>query len=176
MRNSYKIALSGITVALSMVFITAAYFLSFMSLPFLALSSMCLLIPLSKKLYVYAGLCALAAALFSFLYPAGLMTILIPYAIFFGIHPIITIVLNNVKLNKIIASVIKQVFFNIALVSIYFILKEIFPEFLENRVLEFVLDNVVWVWLLANLFFYFYDDLFLRLSKRLSNYINKIIK
>ena len=170
MRNSYKVALAGITAALSMVFITVAYFASFMSLPFLALASMCLLIPLSKKLYVYAGLCGISVALLSLLYPASIFTILIPYAIFFSIHPILTVILSNVKLNKIIASVIKQVFFNAALVSIYFIVKGIvvFPEFVEK--------NLIWVVIIANLFFYFYDDLFLRLSVRLDKYISKIIK
>ena len=147
-----------------MVFITAAFFAPAVSLPFLALSSMCLLIPLSKKLYFYAVLCVIAVSIFSSL--LNPIDILIPYILFFGIHPIITIVLQNIKLDKIIASVIKQVFFNIALIAAYFIFKELiltFPSFIRN--------NLVWAALFLNVFFLFYDNLFLRLCVRIDKYI-----
>lgn len=168
MRKSYKIALSGITVALSIVLLTLAYFIPMGKLCFYTLSSMALLMPLSKKMYGYAVLTAVATALFSLL--IGNVLLFVPYVLFFGIHPILTIVLRDIKLKKVIAVIIKQIYFNISIFLIYIIIKEFlaFPDYVIKYIYLFAIA--------LNVALYIYDEFMLRLSKRVEYYVDRIKK
>lgn len=170
MRKSYKIALSGICTALSVIFLTLAFFLNIVSLSFFTLASLVLLLPLSKKMYGYAALTAIASALFSFL--IGGLTVFIPYVLFFGVHPILTVGLRDIKkLNKIIAIVIKQVFFNGSIFLIYFITKDVFIKYPS-----YLVD---WLWLtviILNILLFAYDQIFLIFAKRAEHYMDRFSK
>lgn len=172
MRKSYKIALSGICTALSVIFLTLAFFFEMASISFYILAALVLLLPLSKKMYGYTVLIVIASALFSLL--LGWIGLFIPYVLFFGIHPILTVGLKNIKkLNKYIAMVIKQVLFNGMFFLIYLITKNTFFPSIEN------LTKLGWLWLIIivlNLLLFIYDQVFLTFAKRAEYYVDKFTK
>ena len=167
-RLSYKIALSGITVAISVLCLVAAFFIPYGSFTFLILSSMALLIPLSKRFYFYSLLTYIATALFALI--IGIFMPFTPYALFFGLHPILTVFMRDKKVNKILAIAIKHIFYNGSIIAIYFITKSIltFPTFL--------IDYWYVTIIALNLILFVYDELLQRLTLKIEKYIDRIKK
>lgn len=168
MKTSRRIALSGIASALSTMFLIVSVYIPLMDMSCMVLASLSLLIPIAKNDYFGASLAYLSASILGLLTTGNVLGIL-PYVIFFGLHPILVSLVIKWHLPVILQLVIKLVFANLAI-------------FLAWRFLGLVLvisEFEFPYWLIAlvgSLGFILYDWLIVRLKMIFNYYIDKFVK
>lgn len=134
------IALSAITTALSVIFIVIGAFIETFDLSCLFMASVCLMLPLSKNMRLGAFLSYIATAILSFIFSGVRFQILIPYVMFFGLHPIFNEIVVYKKWNKFLAFLIKAVWFiGTLFVTYYFTSMFIFENEIILKYINIVL-------------------------------------
>lgn len=178
--SSFQIALSGISCALAVICLLIGFFVPF-SIGFGYIFGMvALMIPLAKNYYVggalaYLGTCILAVSLGA----AAKFWDLIPFIMFFGLHPLINALQLKFKLNVWIAFVIKAIWFDLTLVATYFIVFHgaFGGTFLSEEVLKILNDFVyLFIFVGGTLFFFLYDRFAFRCQMFVTGIINRIKK
>lgn len=114
MKATKRVALAGVASALGTTFLVMSVYVPILDMSCMILASLCMLLPIIKNDYVGAGLCYLSTALLAFLLTGNIFGIL-PFAIFFGIHPIIVSLLIKLRVPIPIALIVKLIFANIAI-------------------------------------------------------------
>lgn len=129
MKNSKLIALSAIATAFSLIFLVLGATIPALDYSGIFMASLCVMLPLAKK-SVKAGLMTYAATLCLSCLLVGATTsrweIVIIYALFFGLHPTVNYFFREKKLNVVLATLIKTVWFVGVLILIY----KLFTDFL----------------------------------------------
>lgn len=120
MRESKAIALSALSAALAVILLVAGAYFETLDLSCLFLASLCMMLPLCKDYYLGAFLAYVATTLLSLLLSAGRFQIIIPFAMFFGLHALVNELQLKFKINKILALLIKEVWFLGTLLVVYF--------------------------------------------------------
>lgn len=167
--DSKGIALSAVSTALAVVLlIFGAYFETF-DLSCLFLASLCMMLPLYKKYYLGAFLSYVAASLLSLLLSAGRFQVIIPFAMFFGLHAIANEFQIKFKINKILALIIKDVWFLGTLAVMYFFTKMFVAD---NDVFEKYMPYIIFIG--GALFFPLYDFLIFRFKRMLDVLLTRL--
>lgn len=166
MKKSKSIALCGISAAFGSILLYIVIIAPTIKLSIFALSSVAIMIPLSKKLYSGAALTMLATSAIGFI--AGGLLVFLPYILVFGIHPLINELLSKTKLSIIIQVAIKLLYFNGILYLLYSLatLAELF----------LVIVNFLPLALIVSAAFIPYDFLMQSVQKRVNYIIEKHIK
>ena len=168
MRPSYRAALGGISSALSLLFLVLAVYIPAGQLALYALSSVALLLPLKKGLYKTALLCYAAVSLLALLLTGNILYV-VPYWLFFGLHPMVLSLLLKYKVNFILSEIIKLLFFNVVFFAAYQLSALFFLEGLENQ-LYIVLAAV------GTAAFLVYDYLLTNIFQKSDRYMDRIFK
>ena len=169
MNSSKKIALCGISSAIGSIFLSIILIAPTGKLSLFVLSSIAVMIPLSKKLYGGAALTVLATSAIGFI--TGGFLVYLPYILVFGIHPLINAVLDNYIKNKngtIIKIAIKLVYF-IGVLYLLYTLAYISDLFLVE-IKFYILAIIVAVAFIP------YDYLLRAVQKRIDYLLQKYIK
>ena len=153
MGKSRVIALSGISSALCLVFIVLGSYVPLLGYSCLIFASVALLLPLYKNSLVGGALAYLSSSMLAFLLAGFKLDIVLGFALFFGLYPIVDFLAHKFKLNKWLALVIKIIIFNISFVVLY---KFTFLFVIE---IEFLQDNFIILILAFTLLFVLYDFL-----------------
>ena len=167
--NGKIIAISAISSALSIILLTLGHYVSILDLSCLMFASIVIMLPLYKK--------SIKGAIFSFFSTLILtcfltgfkLNIIIPYALFFGLHPIFNEIQINKNFNKWICFIIKLIWFILSLFVMYFT-TNMFVDINEKAEKYFYIAIPI----VGILFFILYDILFLRLRKRLDILLKNI--
>lgn len=133
MRDSKAIALSALSAALAVILLVAGAYFETFDLSCLFLASLCMMLPLCKGYYLGAFLSYVATTLLSLLLTAGRFQIIIPFAMFFGLHALVNEFQIKFKINKILALLIKDIWF-LATLFIVYKFTQMFVS--ENEVLQ----------------------------------------
>jgi hypothetical protein len=167
MRQSKKIALSGISAALGSILLILARIAPTGKLSLFALSSLALALPLSKKIYGYAALTVLATAAIAFLF--GGVTYFVPYILGFGPHPIVNALLEKYSGRRafIIKTAAKTAYFVALLYLLYALayVAQLFSVEIEFYILALIAAPV----------FAVYDYLLTALMKKTAFLVNRYI-
>lgn len=102
-----RLALAGLGAAISLIFITLAYFIKNLSLSFNVLSSIGVMFPLTKKYYREGLLTALVVSIIGF-FIANIG--IIPFVLASGFYVVFCIFCYNKKINKVLLIVIKVIY------------------------------------------------------------------
>lgn len=159
---SFEIALSAVACAIAAGFLMIGSSVSFMLAAGYVVASFAIMIPLSKGYVRGAFLCYLAAGLISvWLDPI----MIVPYALFFGLHPIVNFLQKKYlkpKLFFFIAEAVKAVWFVFSMWLSYYLLKTVaaftFPEVVEKYFFLIL-------FLGGTLFFFGYDFMIFRCQR-----------
>ncbi len=170
-KPSFEIALSAIACALSAGCLMLGSLVPFLLATGYLLGSFAVMIPLSKNYLRGAFLCYLAAGLIAvWVNPVNI----IPYAVFFGLHPIVNYLQKKYITFKpifFVVEAVKTVWFVLSMWLSYFVLKSlagfVFPEFLEQY---FYLI----LFLGGTLFFFGYDFLIFRCQQSANVIIRRL--
>lgn len=132
MKNSKLIALSAIATAFSIVFMTLGAIIPALDYSGIFMASLCVMLPLAKK-SAKAGFLTYGATLCLACILVGATTarweIIVVYALFFGLHPTINYIFREKNFNKILALVIKTVWF----IGVMLLVYNVFTDFLFDE-------------------------------------------
>lgn len=135
MKQSRVVALSAICSAFAIIFLTMGAFIPVFDYSAIFMASMCTMLPLAKKSWKGGIMTYLATVALSFIFFFGTNpAMVVTFAIFFGAHPTVNFLFREKSFNKIIATVIKTVWFVGALLLVY----TLFSSFLFE---ESILSN-----------------------------------
>lgn len=168
MKTSRVIALSAIAAAFSVIFLVLGAFIEILDISCVMLAGIAIMLPLSKKYYLGAFLSYLAAALIGVLFTAARWTVLVPFAMFFGLHPIINALQVKFRFNKFLALAIKDVWFLLSMLVYYFLLVavtgyDLFADFsfVPPSLKQFIIPAL---FIIGAIFFVFYDMVMMKLQ------------
>ncbi len=134
--KSFEIALAAIAAAVAAGFLMLGTVGPFLLAAGYLCAAFAIMIPLSKDFLRSALLCFVAAGLIAL--PLGLWKI-VPYAVFFGLHPIVNY-LQKKYVNKLplkaVCEAVKAIWFVFSMWLSYFILTRmsgmVFPDYIEK--------------------------------------------
>ncbi|MDE6410962.1 MAG: hypothetical protein K2L02_00300, partial [Clostridia bacterium] len=127
--KSFEIVLSAIACAVAAVSLTVGCYVNVLYAAGILLAVFAIMVPLSKDFIWGAALAFLGAALLAFMFCAFSIFKLVPFILFFGLHPIVNhIQLKYVKKKWIHAPVLlaKAVWFILSMWLSFHLLTEIF--------------------------------------------------
>lgn len=139
-----------------------------------------LMVPLSKQLYkgdflAYIGTCILAVVLGA----AVKFWKLVPFAMFFGLHPLVNALQVKYKFNKWIALLIKAIWFDCMLIATYFLVYNgvLGGGFLPEEWYEVINRYIfLFIFTLGSALFFVYDYFIFKLQILLNTVVFRIIK
>ncbi|MDE7162503.1 MAG: hypothetical protein K2O44_00285 [Clostridia bacterium] len=120
--NSFEIALSGISCAVAVLFLALGILSGWLLATGYFIGVVALMVPLSKKFYkggflAYAGTCVLTVIMGA----AAKFWDLVPFIMFFGLHPLINALIDKSKFNKWIFLPAKALWFDAMLIVGYYL-------------------------------------------------------
>lgn len=140
MKYSRVVALSSVSTALAVIFLIIGSYIEVLDLSCLFMASLALMMPLAKD-YKLGGLLSYVATVILAIFLTGMrLQVIIPFAMFFGLHPLANYFQKRLKINLVLATVIKTVWFIGTLYVMYFATKIFVSpnEFIEKYI-HFVL-------------------------------------
>ena len=120
--SAYEIALSALACALSTTILVLGVYSDILVFTGYLLASITLMLPLAKKSWWGYALAYIATCILAFLFGAARFWDIIPFAIFFGLHPFANELQLHFKINRWVAFAIKAVWFDGALFAIWAVL------------------------------------------------------
>ncbi len=178
--KSFEIALSGVSCAIAVIFLTLGLITPFLTGFGYLVGILALMIPLSKRFYLgaflaYAATCILAVALGA----AVAFWDLVPFIMFFGLHPLVNSLQLKFKINKWIAFAVKAVWFDLTLITGFYVVYGgvLGGDLLPEQFYKIVQDYIwLFVFVLGTLFFLLYDRLIFKCQISVNILVNRIRK
>lgn len=160
MNKSKTIALCAVSTAFALVFLTIGAYVPDLDLSCIFMASLCMMLPLTKQSVKGAFLTYLATVLLSFLLTGVRLQVIIPFAMFFGIHPIINDIVftkTKKKYTKILLFFVKALWF-IGTLYVTYYFTQMFVGINEKiaKYIEIIIPTV------GFLFFIAYDFIMIR--------------
>lgn len=169
--SSQNIALSALACAISTVFLTVGVYSEILLFTGYLLSSIALMLPLAKGSYKGYALAYLAACLLAILFNAARFYDILPFIMFFGLHPLVNELQLKIKINRWIACFIKALWFDGAM---YLIWRFIFSMTTTVAIID---KYFVWILLIVGtLFFVLYDYITYKWRAAVNQLVAKITK
>ncbi|MBR3865040.1 MAG: hypothetical protein IKJ19_08030 [Clostridia bacterium] len=120
MKYSKVIAISALSSALALILLVFGSFIEVFDLSCLFMASLALMLPLAKDYKLGGFLCYLATTILGFLLTGFRLQVMIPFAIFFGLHPLVNYFQFKLKINKFLSLAVKTLWFVGTLYVMYF--------------------------------------------------------
>lgn len=179
--ESYEIALSAICCAVAAGGLALGILSGYLVATGYMIGVVALMIPLSKQFYkgdffAYLGTVILAIALGA----AVQFWDLVPFVMFFGLHPLVNALQVKFKINKWLAYAIKALWFDATLVVTYLVVfgGNIFGTVLPQEVYDFLNGGYIYLFIftLGTAFFLAYDYLIFKMQVAVNAAVRMIRK
>lgn len=110
--SSYEIALSALSCALATVFLTVGVYSAVLLFTGYLLSCVALMLPLAKQSYGGYALSYFAACILATLFNLARFVDILPFVMFFGLHPLVNELQLKTKINRWVACAVKALWFD----------------------------------------------------------------
>ena len=127
--SAFEVALSAVSCALATVMLTVGIYTEILLFTAYLFSAIVLMLPLSKQSYRGYILAYIATCLLSLLFNPSRFIDLLPFIMFFGLHPLVNELQLKTKINRWVACGIKAVWFDITIFIIWKVLFEMTTTF-----------------------------------------------
>ena len=117
--SSYEIALSALACAIATLFLTVGVYSAILLFTGYLLACIALMLPLAKKSYWGYALAYVATCILSLIFNVARFFDLLPFIMFFGLHPLANELQLNVKINRWLACGIKALWFDGAMYIVW---------------------------------------------------------
>ena len=149
--TAYEIALSALSCALATIILTVGVYSEVLLFSGYLIASIALMLPLAKQSWWGYALAYGATCILAFIFGASRFWDIIPFAMFFGLHPLVNELQLKTKINRWLACAIKAVWFDVTLWLIWkFVVLTTGVDFLDQYIIPII--GVV-----GTAFFVFYD-------------------
>lgn len=178
--KSFEVALSAVSAAVAVAGLLFGVFVPYMLYVGYAIAIAALMVPLTKGFFVgdalaFAATCILALVLGV----AVRFWDLVPFIMFFGLHPLLNALQLRYKINKWLAFIIKAIWCDCTLIAAYFLIfgGVIGISYLPEKITE-ILNNYIYVLIftLGTLLFFVYDLLVFSFQRALNLLVYRIKK
>ena len=178
--NSFEIALSGISCAVAVLFLALGILSGWLLATGYFIGVVALMLPLSKQFYkggflAYAGTCVLTIIMGA----AAKFWDLVPFIMFFGLHPLVNALQKKYKFNRWLALLIKAVWFDCTLIAGYFLIYggvmggSLFPQNVYDVINKYV---YLLIFTVGTFIFVLYDFLVMRCQLAVNAVVARIRK
>ena len=110
--SAYEIALSALACAIATVFLTIGVYSELLLFTGYLFACIALMLPLARKSYWGYGLAYLSTCILSLIFNVARFFDLLPFIMFFGLHPIVNELQLNTKINRWLACGLKALWFD----------------------------------------------------------------
>ena len=170
--SAYEVALSALSCALATVFLVVGTITPILLFTAYMVSCVALMLPLTKQFYLGYFLAYIATVLLSILFcGAAFLVDLLPFALFFGLHPLMNELQMKWGMNKWLAFFIKVVWFDGALAFICWFMLELTAA---STVLGAYAIPIVLI--VGAVYFFFYDYAMFRIRTKIEILVKRIHK
>lgn len=159
--KSFEIALSGIACAIAVIFLFIGTMVPYLIATGYFMAIVALMLPISKQFYKGAFFAYICTCILTLVLGAvARVWDLVPFIMFFGLHPIVNAIQEKRKFNKLLALLIKGVWFDLMLVAAYHLVfngmlgLSVLPDNVYDIVNKYIYLFIV---TLGSLFFILYD-------------------
>ena len=113
--TAYEIALSALACALSTMILVLGVYSDVLLFTGYLLATVALMMPLAKKSWWGYALAYMATCILSFVFAAARFWDVIPFAMFFGLHPLVNELQLKTRINRWVAFGVKAAWFDATL-------------------------------------------------------------
>ncbi len=169
--TSYEIALSALACAIATVFLTVGVYSEILLFTGYLLSGIALMLPLAKQSYRGYFLAYVATCILAFIFNASRFWDLLPFVMFFGLHPLVNEWQLKIKINRWAACAIKALWFDI---TMYLIWRFVFAMTTTVPLIDEYIIPIILV--AGSAFFVFYDYLTYQWRAAVNTLVQRIYK
>ncbi len=167
-----EVALAGVSTAIATLFLAVGNFTSILLFVGYMVASVALSLPLAKGSYIGYAMAYVATVLLTVLIigTAGYLLDLLPFILFFGLHPFLNVLQEKLQVKRWLAFLIKCVWFDGAMWLFWWLVVQTTGvSWLDAYALPIVLVG-------STIYFVLYDYAFYRLNKQVFALVSRIVK
>lgn len=169
--SAYEIALSALSCALATILLTVGVYSAVLLFTGYLLACASLMLPLAKKSYVGYVLSYIATVILSLIFNASRFFDLLPFIMFFGLHPLINELQLKIKINRWLACGVKALWFD---ATMYVIWRFVFEMTTTIPLVDqYVLPMIL---IFGTAFFVFYDYTMYKWRYVVNKLVARIVK
>ena len=169
--SSHEIALSALACAIATICLTVGVYSAILLFTGYLIACIALMLPLAKKSYVGYVLAYIATCLLALIFNASGFFDLLPFIMFFGLHPLVNELQLKVKINRWLACAIKALWFD---VSMYIVWRFVFGMTTTIPIID---EYIVYVLLIfGTVFFVPYDYVMYKWRFAVNTLVKRITK
>ena len=176
--KSFEIALSGVSCAIAVIFLSLGILSGWLTATGYFMGVIALMLPRSRDFYLGDFIAYIATCILTLIMGvAGKFWDLVPFIMFFGLHPLVNALQQRFKINKWLAPAVKAVWFDCTLIAAYFLIYGglIGGELLPQNVYDIVNKYIyLFIFTLGTVIFVAYDYLVFRTQKTVNMLIYRI--
>ena len=169
--TAYEIALSALSCAIATIFLTIGVYSAVLLFTGYLLACVALMLPLAKKSYVGYVLSYIATVILSLIFNASGFFDLLPFIMFFGLHPLVNELQLKVKINRWLAFAIKALWFD---ATMYVIWRFVFGMTTTIPLIDQYILPMILVF--GTAFFVFYDYTMYKWRYAVNRLVQRITK
>lgn len=117
--SAYEIALSALASAIATVCLTIGVYSAILLFTGYLLACIALMLPLAKKSYAGFTLAYLSTCILALIFNASRFFDLLPFIMFFGLHPLVNELQLYTKINRWVACAVKALWFDLTMYVIW---------------------------------------------------------
>ena len=110
--SAYEIALSALACAIATIALTIGVYSAVLLFTGYLLAGIALMLPLAKKCYTGYVLAYIATCLLGLMFNASRFFDILPFILFFGLHPLVNELQLHSKINRWVACALKALWFD----------------------------------------------------------------
>ncbi len=169
--SSYEIALSALACAIATILLTVGVYSEILLFTGYLFACIALMLPLAKGSYRGFALAYVATCLLAFIFNASRFFDLLPFIMFFGLHPLVNELQLKVKINRWVACLVKALWFD---GTMYVVWRFVFSM---STTIAFVDQYIIPILLIGGtLFFVVYDYLMYQWRIAINALVKRISK
>lgn len=169
--TSYEIALSALSCAMSTILLVVGVYSEILLFTAYLFGCIALMLPLAKKSYIGYVLSYMATCILSLLFGAAKFLDLLPFIMFFGLHPLVNELQLKTKINRWVACFLKAIWFD---GTMYVIWRFVFVITTDIPLLDMYILPIILI--VGTAFFIAYDYLMYRWRGTVNTLVARITK
>lgn len=176
--KSFEIALSGISCSVAVIFLSLGILSGWLLATGYFIGILALMVPLSRKFYLGDFLAYIATVILTVIMGAAAkFWDIVPFVMFFGLHPLVNALQDKFNIKWLIALPFKAVWFDCTLIAGYFLVYggvlggSLFPENIYEIINKYI---YLFIFTVGTFAFVVYDFLVVRCQKAVNMLIARI--
>ena len=169
--SAYEIALSALACAIATIFLTIGVYSEILLFTGYLFACIALMLPLAKQCYTGYALAYISTCILSLIFNVARFFDLLPFILFFGLHPLVNELQLKSKINRWLACVLKALWFDGAM---YVVWRFVFGMTSTIAVIDQYIIPIILIG--GTIFFVAYDYCMYKWRFAVNNVVKRITK